>query len=60
MSTLRRILVGHSLFPDGDMALRSAAVLAERAQAALYLLHVVEPYPSIRECGSRRFPPTPC
>lgn len=53
MSTLRRILVGHSLFPDGDMALRSAAVLAERAQAALYILHVVEPYPIYQKM---RFP----
>jgi nucleotide-binding universal stress UspA family protein len=45
MNTLQRIIVGHSLFPDGDVALRSAAVLAERAKAALYILHVVEPYP---------------
>ena len=61
MSTLRRILVGHSLLPDGDIALRSAAVLAERAHAALYLLHVVEPYPDLSEnCGSRRFQPMPC
>lgn len=56
MSTLQRILVGHSLFPDGDIALRSAAVLAERAQAALYLLHVVEPYPVYQRL---RFPTVP-
>ena len=56
MSTLRRILVGHSLFPDGDIALRTAAVLAERAQAALYLLHVVEPYPFYQKM---RFPSVP-
>jgi nucleotide-binding universal stress UspA family protein len=56
MSTLQRILVGHSLSPDGDMALRSAAVLAERAHAALYLLHVVEPYPIYQRM---RFPTVP-
>src|SRR5215207_2175208 len=44
MNTLQRIIVGHSLLPDGDVALRSAAVLAERAKAALYILHVAEPY----------------
>jgi universal stress protein E len=56
MNTLQRILVGHSLFPDGDMALRCAAVLAERAHAALYLLHVVEPYPVYQRM---RFPTVP-
>jgi nucleotide-binding universal stress UspA family protein len=56
MSTLRRILVGHSLFPDGDIALRAAAVLAERAHAALYLLHVAEPYPVYQRM---RFPTVP-
>ena len=56
MSTLRRILVGHSLFPDGDIALRTATVLAERAHAALYLLHVVEPYPFYQKM---RFPSVP-
>lgn len=56
MNLLQRILVAHSLFPDGDMALRSAAVLAERAHAALYLLHVVEPYPLYQRM---RFPTVP-
>ncbi len=56
MSTLQRILVGHSLFPDGDIAVRAATVLAERAQAALYLLHVVEPYPVYQRM---RFPTVP-
>lgn len=45
MSQLRRIVVGYTPTPDGDHALRSALVLAERSQAALYLLHVIEPYP---------------
>jgi nucleotide-binding universal stress UspA family protein len=45
MSKLRRIIIGHNFFPDGDVALRSAQVLAERANAALSILHVVEPYP---------------
>jgi nucleotide-binding universal stress UspA family protein len=45
MSQLRRIVVGYTPTPDGEHALRSALVLAERSQAMLYLLHVVEPYP---------------
>jgi nucleotide-binding universal stress UspA family protein len=45
MSQLRRIVVGYTPTPDGDCALRSALVLAERSQALLYLLHVIEPYP---------------
>lgn len=45
MSQLRRIVVGYTPTPDGEHALGSALVLAERAQAMLYLLHVVEPYP---------------
>ena len=44
MTLLRRIIVGQSFFPDGDIAVQAATVLAERAGAALYLLHVVEPY----------------
>ena len=45
MSRLRRIVVGYTFTPDGERALRSACALAERSHAALYLLHVVEPYP---------------
>src|SRR5215510_12426074 len=45
MSQLRRIVVGYTPTLDGEHALRSALVLAERSQAMLYLLHVVEPYP---------------
>lgn len=45
MSQLRRIVVGYTPTPDGEHALRSALVLADRSQAMLYLLHVVEPYP---------------
>lgn len=45
MSQLRRIVVGYTPTPDGDHALRSALILAERSQALLYLLHVIEPYP---------------
>ena len=56
MSTLQRILVGHSLFPDGEIALRSAAVLARQADATLYILHVVEPYPLYQKM---RFPSVP-
>ncbi len=45
MSQLRRIVVGYTPTSDGEHALRSALVLAERSQAMLYLLHVVESYP---------------
>lgn len=56
MNALHRIIVGYSFFPDGDVALRSATVLAERAKAALYILHVVEPYPLYQKM---RFPSVP-
>ena len=45
MSKLRHIVVGYNFFPDGDVALHSARILAERSDAALSLLHVVEPAP---------------
>ena len=45
MSTLRRIIVGYNFFPDGDLALQSSRILAERSDAALCLVHVVEPSP---------------
>ena len=50
------LVVGHSLFPDGDIAFRSAVTLAQRANADLYLLHVVEPYPLYQKM---RFPSVP-
>ena len=56
MSRLRRILVGHNFFPDGEVAVSTAAVLATRADAMLYLLHVIEPVPAYRHIprpGSR-------
>jgi nucleotide-binding universal stress UspA family protein len=56
MSKLHRIVVGHNFFPDGEIALRSAAALAERADAALYILHVVEPYAFYQKM---RFPTLP-
>jgi nucleotide-binding universal stress UspA family protein len=43
MKNLKRIMVGHDLSAGGDVALRSAAVLAQRCAAALRLVHVVEP-----------------
>jgi nucleotide-binding universal stress UspA family protein len=45
MSQLRRIVVGYSPTSDGERAARAALVFATHAQATLYLLHVVEPYP---------------
>ncbi len=56
MSQLRRIVVGHNLFPTGELAWRSAVALAEWSGAALYLLHVVEPYPIYQKM---RFPTLP-
>ena len=56
MSQLRRIVVGYTFSPDGELALRSALALAERSQASLYLLHVVEPYPVYVKM---RFPTVP-
>ncbi|MGE0823736.1 MAG: universal stress protein [Candidatus Binatia bacterium] len=46
MSRLRRVLVGHNFFPDGEVAVSAARILAERADAMLYLLHVIEPPPT--------------
>jgi hypothetical protein len=43
MGTLRRIIVGYNFFPDGDPALQSSRILAERSDAALCLVHIVEP-----------------
>lgn len=56
MTKLARIVVGHSFFPDGDCALRSALTFAKPAHADLYLLHVVEPYPLYQKM---RFPSVP-
>ena len=44
MRQLKRILVGHDLRTGGETALKSAAVLAGRFDAALRLVHVVEPH----------------
>jgi len=43
MRQLKRIIVGHDLEVGGDVALRSAVVLAKRCGSALRLVHVVEP-----------------
>lgn len=56
MTKLKRIVVGHSFFSDEDIALRVAAQFARQANAALYLLHVVEPYPFYQKM---RFPSVP-
>ncbi len=44
MSQLKRVIVGHDLRAGGETALRSAVVLANRCDAALRLVHVVEPH----------------
>jgi len=43
MRQLKRIIVGHDLGVGGEVALGSAAALANRCDAALRLVHVVEP-----------------
>jgi nucleotide-binding universal stress UspA family protein len=43
MRQLKKIIVGHDLAAGGEMAIRSAVVLANRCDAALRLVHVVEP-----------------
>jgi nucleotide-binding universal stress UspA family protein len=43
MRQLQRIIVGHDLGVDGEVALRSAVALANRCGATLRLVHVVEP-----------------
>jgi nucleotide-binding universal stress UspA family protein len=43
MKKLHRIIVGHDLSEGGDLALKSAAVLAHRFAAALRVVHVLEP-----------------
>ena len=43
MRQLKRILVGHDLGVDGEVALTSALALANRCRATLRLVHVVEP-----------------
>jgi len=44
MRQLKRIVVGHDLKTGGETALKSAVVLAERCDASLRLVHVVEPH----------------
>jgi hypothetical protein len=44
MDQLKRIVVGHDLKAGGETALKSAVVLAGRSDAALRLVHVVEPH----------------
>ena len=56
MTQLRRIIVGHNFYPDGELAVRSAAALAERSGAEILLTHIVEPFPLSLKMG---FPTVP-
>ena len=56
MTQLRRIVVGHNFFPDGEMAVQSAAALAKRSGAEILLTHIVEPFPLSLRMG---FPTVP-
>ena len=49
MRQLKRIIIGHDLGGGGELALRSAVVLANRFGAALRLVHVVEPLDAVPE-----------
>lgn len=42
MKEIKRIIVGHDLSSGGEVALKSAAAVAERCTAALRVVHVVE------------------
>ena len=57
MSQLKRIIVGHDLRAGGEIALKSAAVLAKRCGAALRLVHVVEPLHSYQRISHPRTSP---
>jgi nucleotide-binding universal stress UspA family protein len=43
MRQLKRLIVGHDLGAGGEVAAKSAIVLAKRSGAALRLVHVIEP-----------------
>lgn len=46
MVKLNRIIVGHDLRAGGDAAFKSAMVLASRCDAAVRLVHTMEPHPT--------------
>jgi nucleotide-binding universal stress UspA family protein len=57
MGQLKKIIVGHDLRVGGKVALKSATVLASCCDAALKLVHVVEPqhpYQSITHSSGSR------
>ena len=45
MTPFKRIIVGHDLRDAGERGVQAAAALARQSDAALKLVHVVEPYP---------------
>src|SRR5688572_15618070 len=49
MGQLKRIIVGHDLRKGGEIALKSAIVLATKCDVTLRLVHVVEPYHLYRQ-----------
>jgi nucleotide-binding universal stress UspA family protein len=60
MGLLKKIVVGHDLGPTGDIAFRSALVLAKRCRAALKVVHVIEPLPFYEKLSHPfHFPPGP-
>jgi len=60
MGVLKRIVVGHDLRSSGDVALRSALVLARRYRAAVKVIHVIEPLPFYQQLSHPfHFPPGP-
>lgn len=59
MRQLRRIIVGYDLGVGGEVALRSAVVLARHCKAALRLVHVVEPLDSYQRISHPLTSPYP-
>ena len=59
MGQLRRIIVGYDLRVGGEVALASAVVLAKRCDAALRLVHVVEPLDSYQRISHPLTSPYP-
>ena len=59
MGQLRRIIVGYDLRVGGEVALASAVILAKRCDAALRLVHVVEPLDSYQRISHPLTSPYP-
>ena len=59
MKDLKRILVGHDLKAGGEVALNSAAAIAQCCAAALRVVHVLEPLEPYQRLSHPLTPPYP-